>query len=50
LNYENSRLTLERPRAADLDGLRAVLDAQGYRVSDAGEPGRRTISLERGQP
>jgi len=50
LNYDNSRLTLEQPRATDLDGLRTALGAQGYRVSDAGEPGQRTISLERGQP
>jgi general secretion pathway protein L len=50
LNYENGRLILERPRATDLDGLRTALGAQGYRVSAAGEPGRQTISLERGQP
>jgi general secretion pathway protein L len=50
LSYDNSRLTLEQPRATDLDGLRVALGAQGYRVSDAGEPGQRTISLERSLP
>jgi type II secretion system protein L len=50
LSYDNSRLTLEQPRATDLDGLRVALGARGYRVSDAGEPGQRSISLERSQP
>jgi type II secretion system protein L len=50
LSYDNSRLTLAQPRATDLDGLRAALLAQGYRISTAGEPGNASVSLERNLP
>jgi type II secretion system protein L len=51
LSYENNRLTLEQPRATDLEGLRGALKARGYQALAAtGEGGNRTISIERSQP
>lgn len=50
LSYENNRLTLAQPLAADLDGLRNALAAQGYRMSSAGETGNQSVTLERGRP
>jgi type II secretory pathway component PulL len=47
MQYENARLTLLQPRATDLDGLRNTLQSQGYRLSIAGDPDRRTVILER---
>jgi general secretion pathway protein L len=47
LAYENGRLTLQQPRSVDLDGLRATLISQGYKMAIAGEPGNQSISIER---
>ena len=47
LAYESGRLTLQQPRSVDLDGLRAALISQGYKMATAGEPGNQSISIER---
>jgi type II secretory pathway component PulL len=47
LTYENGRLTLQQPRTVDLDGLRATLINQGYKMTTAGEMGNQSISIER---
>jgi type II secretion system protein L len=50
LSYDGKRLTLDQPRATDLDGLRAALASHGYQMVAAGEGGARTVSIERSQP
>ena len=50
LSYDNNRLTLQQPRATDLEAMRTRLAALGYRMATAGEPGNPSITLERSRP